>query len=169
MKQTLIILRGAPASGKSSIAKKLRSFEKKVAWLKVDNFKPFFAEDASEALEYVNGSALSTLEYLLSKGFSVVMEGVFQDPSCIDDALEMARTKKIPAHAYELRCSLPALVERDKNRKEVKSGHRKPMDHSVLERIQKTLENNPSKGAEIFDVEDKSLDECIEYFQKFIT
>ena len=169
MKQTLIILRGTPASGKSSIARALRNFEKKVVWLKVDNFKPFFDDDASKALDYVNGSALATLDYLLTNGFSVVMDGVFQNPDCIEDALAIAKSKNVSAHAYELRCSLPVLAERDKNRKEVKSGHRKPMKYSVLEKIQDVLENNPSKSAEIFDVEDKSLDECIEIFQKLIT
>jgi len=62
-KPKLLILRGAPASGKSSIAKKLRNFTKKIVWLKVDNFKAFFAEDSSLALDYVNEAALKTLEY----------------------------------------------------------------------------------------------------------
>lgn len=169
MNQTLIILRGAPASGKSSIARALRNFDKKVAWLKVDNFKPFFADDASGALEYVNGSSIATLDYLLANGFSVVMEGVFQNPACIEDALAIAKSKNISAHAYDLRCSLETLLERDQNRDEVKSGYSKPVDYSVLEKIHNTLQSNPSKDAEIFDVEDKSLNECIEFFQKFIT
>ncbi len=47
MTQFLVIIRGAPASGKSSIAKKLRNYSKKVAWLKVDNFKDFFSGEPS--------------------------------------------------------------------------------------------------------------------------
>ena len=169
MKQSLIILRGTPASGKSSIARALRNFEKKVVWLKVDNFKPFFDDDASSALDYVNGSALATLDYLLTNGFSVVVDGVFQNPDCIEGALAIAKSKNISAHAYDLQCSLETLVERDKNRTEVKSGHRKPMDYVVLKKIRETIQSNPSKSAEIFNIEDKSLKECIEIFQKFIT
>ena len=65
--QRLIILRGPPSSGKSTIAKKLRDFEHKIAWLKVDNFKDFFAEDTSSALQYVNESAIATLKYLFDQ------------------------------------------------------------------------------------------------------
>lgn len=104
MKQSLIILRGAPVSGKSSIARALRNFEKKIVWLKVDNFKSFFADDASNALDYVNGSALVTLGYLLTDGFSVVMDGVFQNPDCIEDALNLAKSKNISARAFDLQC-----------------------------------------------------------------
>ncbi len=50
MNQYLVILRGAPGSGKTTLAKSFRNFEEKVAWLKVDNFKDFFAEDATSAL-----------------------------------------------------------------------------------------------------------------------
>jgi len=56
----------------------ISQFDKKIAWLKVDNFKEFFAEDSSIALNYVNGSAIATLEYLFKQGFSVVMDGVFK-------------------------------------------------------------------------------------------
>ena len=77
--------------------------------------------------------------------------------------------KNISAHAYDLRCSLQTLMERDRNRDEVKSGHRKPMNYGILEKIQNILQNNPCKSAEIFNIEDKSLDEYVEIFQKFIT
>ncbi len=95
MQQFLIILRGVTASGKSTISKRLRNFEEKTVWLKVDNFKDFFAEDSSNALEFVNGSAIATLDYLLDQGFSVVMDGVFQDTKAIDDAVNLAKSKNI--------------------------------------------------------------------------
>lgn len=65
--QKLIIIRGAPASGKSTIAKSLRDFQKKIAWLKVDNFKDFFSEDGTLGLEYANEAAIVTLEFLVKK------------------------------------------------------------------------------------------------------
>lgn len=67
--QKLIIIRGAPACGKSTIAERLRNFEKKIVWLKIDAFKGFFAADASEMLGVVHETAAATLEYLLRGRF----------------------------------------------------------------------------------------------------
>jgi predicted kinase len=133
--QFLIILRGAPASGKSTIAKSFRNFDKKIAWLKVDSFKDFFAEDSSAALEYVNGSAIATLEYLFNQGFSVIMDGVFQETSAIDEALAFAKEKNVKAIVYQIRCSLSVLQERDKTRAGVKEGCRKPLGDDVIAAI----------------------------------
>ncbi|MDZ7586612.1 MAG: AAA family ATPase, partial [Patescibacteria group bacterium] len=119
----LIILRGAPSSGKSSIAKSLRSLKNKIAWLKVDNFKDFFAKDVTEqdqAIDYVNQAAINTLQHLLHQGFSIVMEGIFQDPKYITQATEAAKQNNTLFKVYELECSLAVLQARDKNREGVK-------------------------------------------------
>lgn len=47
--QKLIILRGCMASGKSTIAQKYRSFDNKMAWIKVDRFKDLFDHFNKEA------------------------------------------------------------------------------------------------------------------------
>ena len=166
MGQFLIILRGAPASGKSSIAKSLSDIKNKIVWLKVDNFNPFFGEDASEYLDYVNGSALATLKYLLTNGFSVVMDGVFQNPNVIDEAFSIAKNMKIQAHAFELRCSLETLLQRDINREEVKKGYRRPTNIGVFKRIQQALVNNTSNNLKILNVDNKTLTECLEIISK---
>ena len=76
--QFLVIIRGAPASGKTTIAKKLRNFKEKIVWLKVDNFKDFFAGEASlKEQEYVDNCALATLNYLLDSGFSITKKALF--------------------------------------------------------------------------------------------
>ena len=80
MKQVLVILRGAPSSGKSTLANKLRDYDKRIVWLKVDNFKPFFSDNTDLIVDDVNKTALNSLNYLLDQGFSVVMEGIFQNP-----------------------------------------------------------------------------------------
>ncbi len=160
MSQRVIILRGPTGSGKSTIAKSYRDFEGKVAWLKVDNFKDFFAEDASPALEYVNGVAVATFEYLLKQGFSVVADGVFQDTSAIDKAVEIANQNDTPIKVFELELSLDELQKRDQNRAGVKEGLRKPIDEETLERIYNTLRNNPYPSAIKLDVENNSVEDC---------
>lgn len=160
MKQRVIILRGPTGSGKTTIAQSYRNFEQKIVWLKVDNFKDFFADDASPALEYVNGATIATLEYLLKQGFSVVIDGIFQSTSVIDKAVEISQRYNVSIKIFELELSLEELENRDQNRAGVKEGLRKPMDSETLERIYNTLKNNPYPLAIILDVENNSVEEC---------
>ena len=67
----------------------------------------------------MNGSAIATLGYLLSQGFSVVVDGVFQNTTAVDNALQFAKEKNIPARVFELTASLEMLLKRDNQRKGV--------------------------------------------------
>ena len=160
--QRLIILRGPPASGKSTIAKKLRNFETKVAWLKVDNFKPFFADDASSALTFVNGAATATLVYLLHQDFSVVMEGVFQDVKAVYDAVQVANGRKIPVKVFELDVPLETLQTRDSSREGVPENRRPRVGNETIEKIHDKLIHNPYAQAIFLDTEKNNLQKCIE-------
>lgn len=162
MKQKVIILRGAPASGKTTIAKSYRDFDKKIAWLKVDNFKDFFAEDASEALDYVNGSAIATLKYLLENGFSIVIDGIFQDTTAIDDAISICHELNIPVKVFELKVSLNTLKERDSIREGVREGLKKPLGDETVEKIYNTLSASPYQGAVVLNTEENNIKECKE-------
>lgn len=167
--QKLIVLRGAPASGKSTIAKKLRNFKQRITWLKVDNFKPFFSDSVSEendAVDYVNQAAISTLQHLLSQGFSVVMEGIFQNPKYITLAAEVAKKKNIQFKVYKLECPLKILQSRDKNRPGVKEGCRKPLGNKAIAYLYNVIEENPWNGTEKLDAEKLSLEKCVELLKK---
>jgi predicted kinase len=166
--QFLIILRGVPASGKSTIAKEFRDFDKKIVWLKVDNFKDFFAEDSSVALDYVNGSAIDTLEYLFNQGFSIVMDGVFQETDVIDKALAFAKEKNIKVIVYQIKCSLLVLQERDRTRSGIKEGCRKPLGDEVIKEIYQKLDTTYYPNAKILDTEHISLQECVEIIKSDI-
>ena len=160
MTQKVIILRGAPASGKTTLAKSYRNFDKKVAWLKVDNFKDFFAEDATSALEFVNGSASATLEYLLNQGFSVVVDGIFQDTRAIDEMLSIANRKSIAVKVFELSVSLETLNQRDNQREGVPEGLRKPLGADAITQIYSTLKSNSYPNSIQLDTEHNSIDKC---------
>ena len=166
MKQILIILRGAPASGKSTIAKKLRDYDKRIVWLKVDNFKPFFSDNTDIIVDDVNKTAINSLSYLLDQGFSVIMEGIFQNPQYIQNAIDIAKQKNIPSFAYQLGCSLRTLQERDKTREGVKEGCRKLLGDEVIKRLYEVIENNPFKDIVKLDTEKALIDECISLIQK---
>lgn len=167
--QKLIILRGAPSSGKSTIAKRLRNFQKKVVWLKVDNFKDFFAEDPSIALDYVNATAINSLKYLLDQGFSVVMEGVVQNPQYIKQATELAKKRKIPYRVFKLTCSLKTLQMRDRHRPGVKEGYREPLGDKVIANLYNVIESNPYEESIELDTEKNNIEACIEIIKESFT
>lgn len=167
--QKLIILRGAPASGKTTIAKSLRNFNKKIVWLKVDNFKDFFGEDSPGALDSANSTAIAALSYLLDKGYSVVMEGIFQNPNYVLESTEIAKTRNIPFKIFELECSLEELLRRDKNREGVKEGCRKPLGDAVISKIYHILNENPVENAHKLDTEKLSIEEAIGLLKQELT
>ncbi len=131
----------------------------------MDNFKDFFAKDVAEqneAVDYVNQSAINTLEYLLNEGFSVVMEGIFQNPKYVSSAVGLAKQKKIESKVYELECSLKTLQERDKVRVGVKEGCRKPLGDESIAMLDQVIKDNPWSGSEKLNTEKLFLEECVE-------
>ena len=164
MKQFLVVLRGAPASGKSTIAKKLRNFDKKIVWLKVDNFKDFFGEDTEQQILYAYETSLPVLDYLLKNGFSVVIDGIFRDVhlDILKQAVNEADKRQIPVTVFQLICSLPTLLERDRKRVEETNGIRKLIGDNTLTSIYENLKNNPYSQAERLDTEHQTLEKIIE-------
>ncbi len=151
------------AIGKSSIAQKYRSFEAKMAWIKVDHFKDLFDHFEKEARPYSHGAANATLEYLLKEGFSVVMEGVFQNPVFVKQAAEVADKYTITCRIFELKASLITLQRRDKVRDEVKSGCRQPLGDEAIAKIFQKLENTPIPEAIVLNTEKLSVVESLEF------
>lgn len=169
MNQFLVIIRGAPASGKTTIAKQLRDFGKKIVWLKVDNFKEFFSGEVSlDEQKFVDECALVTLEYLMDKGFSVVMEKIFFDPFIIPLAIEAAKRRDINVRVFQIKCPLEVLQERDRTRPGIKEGGRKPLGDEVIEKLYKQLEQTYFPGAIELDTENLSIDECVDKIKKEI-
>lgn len=166
MKQVLIILRGAPASGKTTIGENLRDFDKKIVWLKTDNIKMFFSNFEDRTLDEVMGTSIATLSYLLDKGYSVIYDGIFKKSEYTRRAINLAKSKSIPTVAYQLVCSLKTLQERDRTRKGVKEGCRKPLGDELIESLFNTVKDNPIEGAINLNTKEKSLEECLEIIRK---
>ncbi len=164
MKQSLVILRGAPASGKTTLGEKLRSKELQVVWLKIDNLKPFFSEDSGDSLDEVNNIALAVVDRLLSDGFSVVFDGIFKNPEHAIAAIELAKSKNVPVVIYQLQCSLETLQKREDERAE--KYNRPHFGKDLIEQLYLKVLNNPIDGAIILDTEKTSLDDCLEIIKK---
>ncbi len=166
MNQKLVIIRGAPASGKTTLCERLRDFDKKIVWLSIDKIKPVFSEYKDETLDEVNETALVILSSLLDRNYSVVMDGIFKKPEHVQKAIEIGRTRNIPVVVYQLEISLEALQARDKIRAGVKEGCRKPLGDEVIESLFNKVENNPIAGAIKLNTENQTLDECLEMVRK---
>jgi len=167
MRQVLVILRGASASGKSTIGESLRDFDKKIVWLRTDSFKLFFSKDAKEeALDAVMDAALATLNSILAQGYSVVYDGIFKKPEYAQKAIDLAKSKNVPVIIYQLECSLETLKQRDKNKAGVKEGWKKPLGDERIEILFNKVENNPIEGAIKLNTEEKSVEECIRIIRK---
>ena len=162
MTQKLIILRGTSCSGKTTIAEKLRDYDSKIAWLSIDNVKRIFSNYLDSALDDVNQSAVITLQDLLDRGFSVVVDGIFKKTEHIQDIIAAGESKKIPVIIYQLDCSLETLKLRDKTREGVKKGWFPPLGDELIERLYKKVIDNPVEGVLRLDTEQKSQEECIE-------
>ncbi|MFH0773496.1 MAG: zeta toxin family protein [bacterium] len=165
MKQVLVILRGAPACGKSTISAQLRDMSDKIVWLKTDNFKPFFL-NTGVYTDIMNKTALASLSCLLDNKYSVIYEGIFQNPLFVEAAKKVGQEKNIPVFVYQITCSLKTLQDRDLMRPGIKEGCRKPLGNEVIEKIYNTVENNPIAGAVALNTEQFSLEECLAIIRK---
>lgn len=166
MNQALIILRGAPASGKTTIGQSLRNKEKKIVWLKIDNLKPFFSKDFGDSLDEVNKASLAILNSFLNDGYNVIFDGIFKNPDHALDAIKLAESKNIPVVVYQLSCSLQTLQKRDRTRPGIKEGCRKPLGDELIESLYNKVESNPIEGVLKLDTENQTIDQCSEIIRK---
>jgi chloramphenicol 3-O-phosphotransferase len=167
MVQKLVILRGAPASGKTTISEKLRDFDNKIVWFKTDSFKQFFSSPGEDRiLDEIMETCLATLCNLLDRGYSVIYEGIFQKAEYVQKTVDIGISKNVPVVIYQLSCSLEILKERDRNRKGIKEGCRKPLGDEAIENLFKKLKENPINGAIKLDTQNTSLEDCIEIIRK---
>ncbi len=151
------------ASGKSTIAKKYRSFHDKMAWIKVDNFKELFDHFEKGARPVVHGTANAALDYLLKNGYSVVMEGVFQNVLFIDQAVQVAQKQQVPCKVFALEASLETLQKRDKVRVGVKEGCREPLTDEEMAHIFQNIQKNPYTSAIPLDTENLTVEAAMQF------
>lgn len=166
MNQKLVILRGAPASGKTTICKNIRDINKNIVWLSVDGIKPIFSEFKNETLEQSNKASLIMLDYLLGEGYSVIYDGIFKRPEHLRQAEEVAKKRNIPFVVFQLESSLKTLQEREKVRDGVKHGLWKPLGDDLVAGLYQKVQENPIEEAIKLDTENLTLEQCLEVIRK---
>lgn len=166
MVQNLVIVRGPACSGKTTICREIRNYDKKIAMVSVDNTKLIFSNFKDETLDDVHKSVNVILADLLDRGFSVVLEGILKKPIYTKEIIEIAKKRNIPYVIYQLECSLEALKARDRSREGVTKKGYDPLGDELIESIYKTVEGNPIEGAIKINTEEKTIEECIEIIRK---
>ena len=89
------------------------------------------------------------------------MDGVFQDTKAIDDAVNLAKSKNVKSIVYQIKCSLQAILERDRTREGIKEGLRKPLGDETITLIYQRLEII-YPNSQLLNTEHLSVDQCIE-------
>lgn len=166
MSQKLVIVRGAACSGKTTVCKKLRDFDRKIAWVSIDKVKNIFSDYEDRAMDEVNDTAVAILEYLLDKNYSVVVDGIFKNLKHYNDVVQIGRNRNITVTVYQLECSLETLKRRDKERDGPKQGLWKPLGDELIESLYRKVEENPIEGAIKLNTEELSPDEIADIIRK---
>ena len=171
----LIILRGSPAVGKSTIASKVASLNsaKKKALITVDNFQLYDLRPMSKSREKlaIKNSAVLTKNFLL-EGFDVVVEYVFDDvedhKNFVDIILNdtLGKLDTIYFQSFYLDAPIEKIIKRNQSR----SGkHGEYMNVALLRKIYARVSD--TKGiieTEIFiDTTKYSAKQCARYILSF--
>lgn len=171
----LIILRGSPAVGKSTIASKVVSLNsaKKKALITVDNFQLYDLRPMSKSREKlaIKNSAVLTKNFLL-EGFDVVVEYVFDDvedhKNFVDIILNdtLGKLDTIYFQSFYLDAPIEKIIKRNQSR----SGKRgEYMNVALLRKIYARVSD--TKGiieTEIFiDTTKYSAKQCARYILSF--
>ena len=162
MNQKLVIVRGTACTGKTTICKEIRDFDKKIAWVSIDKIKNIYSDYEDRAMDEVNDTAVFTIKHLIDKNYSVIVDGIFKNIKHYEDIVKLALPKNIPVVTYQLECSLETLKIRDKERDGVKQGLWAPMGDELIESLYKKVVENPIKGVIRIDTEEKSIDDCVQ-------
>jgi predicted kinase len=159
MKQTLVIVRGAPASGKTTLCSQLRDTENKIAWLSVDGIKPIFSNFDDRDVEISYQTALEVLKFLLEHGYSVVFDGIFVRPE------HQEYLQGVQVKIYQLTVSLETALKRHSKREWAREGEKEAALETV-KRLHEKVKNAPIEGAIELNTEESSLEECVNVIRK---
>jgi len=135
MKNLIVIIRGAPASGKTTISRKLsRKFAKSIH-IDVDKIRHADPKAKLTRKEFILASkaaaALSNVYF--SKGYSIMIDSTFIRPEYLNVLLRDLKGK--PIFLFTLKPDLNELLVRDKSRVKFKRmGQRIKILHSAMEK-----------------------------------
>ena len=163
-KQVIIVIRGAPATGKTVIARRLRHERKKTVWLGFDVIRSLiYKEPRKRKKGLVFETLLALAEFFLKKRYSVVIEEIFIKKRQIDPFFKLGKKLKIPVYLFELRAQTKDLLSRNPDREYTVAG-----GQEAVKRINKLVLSNPDKRAIIIDTSKCSSSNALSTIRKEI-
>lgn len=162
--QVIIIIRGAPATGKTVIARRLRHERKRTVWLGFDVIRALvYKEPRKRKKGLIFEALLALADFFGGKGYSVVIEEIFIKKTQIDPFFKLGKKLRIPVYLFELRAKTKDLLLRNPDRKYSVNG-----GQEAVKRINKLVLSNPDKRAIIIDTSKFTSAETISFIRKKI-
>lgn len=157
----LIIIRGAPSTGKTTIAYLLSKKIPHAYKISVDSLTGMFTLPGSKSKEWKQvrplGQELARIltDYLLNQGKTVIAEEVFPEVRYISDLEGVAKKNKVKSYVFELITPMEILSQREGVRPDAKAD--KP-----VEKLAGYIQQNPYPGAIKINTAPLSATHCAE-------
>lgn len=149
----IFILRGPPGVGKTTIAQEIQRRLTPCAHFPVDAIRDFALPRTFDP-EVLQAAKLSAFDMALryaDRGYSSVIESVFEDPAQVDELVYRAKSMEIPVSLFTLRAPLELLNSRN--------GTRRVQDKMPAERIRSLCAHYVWKVGAVIEVFRRTVDE----------
>lgn len=160
--QVLVVLRGGVATGKTTVAEKLRDEVESVAWVQVDKLKSSFPGHPQNESTELHEAGLLLTEYFIKKGISVIVDSIFKEIVWIDQYRRLAEKHNLNLFVFELFVDPKMGLERDWQRPGVVKGWREPVKGKHIRGSIETITEKPYPGAARIDTTDLTVSEVVE-------
>lgn len=134
----LVLLRGAPATGKTTIARYIRSKKRKFVWISIDALRVFVYKYPPKRKDLIFKATLALTNFFLREGFSVIVEELFIRLHEIERFYDLGKENHLPVYLFELTADLEDIIKRNPQRPfPLRGGAKEAMN------LYKLLEKNP--------------------------
>jgi len=155
----VIVLRGAPGSGKTTTSELLKKFIPKTVVISGDTLTAMVVPDKNHWREFWplgHEAARILLEFFLKKKFNVVVEEILPDVLHIERIIAVAKNFQARVFVFQLEASLAILNLRKK--------YLKPqMSRNLIKELYGMVLRNPYPGAIKIDTTKLSPQECVDF------
>ncbi|MEA3485720.1 MAG: AAA family ATPase [Candidatus Aerophobetes bacterium] len=162
-KQVLIILRGAPATGKTAICKSIREKRPQTICISFDAVRGFICKNPRRYKVLASEATACLAEFFLKKGFSVTVEELFIHKKEIDCFFSLGKKQNVPVYLFELEASFQDILKRNPKRAIPVYGGVENM-----KRLTRLVSENPDPRAIKIDTSKHSVKECVDLILKKI-